>query len=210
MCTARPVSSRRAQRGVTLIELVLFIVIVGVAVAAILGVMSLTASNSADPQLRKQALAIAEGMLEEIEGARFLFCEPRYDVAETAKKVDDCVTPKIVDGLPEVIDGVPQFIKVPDKAGREDLTINRPYINVSDYVDRYGQEKEYKNDVAGNPFPAGYVASVVINVNEALQGIVSSELDPKVLHINVRVAYGNKQQLVLDGYRTRYAPNSIP
>ena len=69
MCTARRRAPRRAQAGVTLIELVLFIVVVGVAVTGILGVMSLTARNGADPQLRKQALAVAQGMLDEIAGA---------------------------------------------------------------------------------------------------------------------------------------------
>ena len=55
------------QRGATLIELVIFIVIISTAVVGILQVMSLTTSHSADPLVRKQALAIAESLLEEIE-----------------------------------------------------------------------------------------------------------------------------------------------
>ena len=192
---------RRSERGVTLIELVLFIVIVGLASAAILGVMSLTTKHSADPQLRKQALAIAEGMLEEIQLARFTFCDPRYEVAETAKSVAECIAEVMVDGK---LESVP----VPDKAGREDLTIGRPYYNVSDYVDAYGIAQKYDKDAQNVEWGASatqkYIASVTIT-QEALKDLPATES----LHIRVVVPYAD-QQIVLDGYRVRYAPNSIP
>ncbi len=54
------------QRGVSLIELIMFIVIVSVAMVGILLVMNQVMGRSADPLIRKQALAIAESMLEEI------------------------------------------------------------------------------------------------------------------------------------------------
>ena len=73
------------QRGVTLIELVIFIVVVSIAVVGLLQIFTRTTASSADPQLRKQALAIAEAMLDEIEGARFTFCDPINDpAADTA------------------------------------------------------------------------------------------------------------------------------
>lgn len=55
------------QRGISLIELIMFIVIVSVALAGILLVMNTVTRGSADPLLRKQSLAIAESLLEEIE-----------------------------------------------------------------------------------------------------------------------------------------------
>jgi MSHA pilin protein MshD len=60
--------SRRAgrQAGFTLVELVIFIVIVAVGVAGILLVMNTVVASSADPLVRKQALALAESILEEI------------------------------------------------------------------------------------------------------------------------------------------------
>ncbi len=54
------------QRGVTLIELIVFIVIVSVGVAGVLSSLNVSVRGSADPLLAKQALAIAEGLLEEI------------------------------------------------------------------------------------------------------------------------------------------------
>jgi MSHA pilin protein MshD len=55
------------QRGVSLVELIMFIVIVGVAVAGIVTVMTQAITYSADPLIRKQAIASAESLLEEIE-----------------------------------------------------------------------------------------------------------------------------------------------
>jgi MSHA pilin protein MshD len=54
------------QRGISLIELIIFIVIVSAAMAGILLVMNQVTRSSADPLIRKQALAVAESMLEEI------------------------------------------------------------------------------------------------------------------------------------------------
>lgn len=55
------------QRGASLIELIMFIVIVSTALAGILVVMNQTSKNSADPMIRKQALAAAYALLEEVE-----------------------------------------------------------------------------------------------------------------------------------------------
>jgi MSHA pilin protein MshD len=55
------------QRGISLIELIMFIVIISVALVGILLVMNQVTRSSSDPLIRKQALAIAESMLEEIQ-----------------------------------------------------------------------------------------------------------------------------------------------
>lgn len=54
------------QRGATLIELLVSIVVVGIAAGIILGLLATTTGASADPMLRHQASAIAEAYLEEI------------------------------------------------------------------------------------------------------------------------------------------------
>ncbi len=54
------------QRGVTLVELVIAIVIVGIAAAALYTAMASIGGRSADPLLRQQSLALAEAYLEEI------------------------------------------------------------------------------------------------------------------------------------------------
>lgn len=59
------------QRGLTLVELILFIVIVGVAVAGVLAVFNQATRASADPLVRKQAMAVAEALLEEIVAVHY-------------------------------------------------------------------------------------------------------------------------------------------
>jgi MSHA pilin protein MshD len=61
-----PIGEARVARGFSLVELVVFIVVVGVGLAGVLAVLNLATQKSADPMVRKQALMIAEQMLEEI------------------------------------------------------------------------------------------------------------------------------------------------
>lgn len=60
-------SAALIQRGISLIELIMFIVIISMALAGILLMMNKVMGHSADPLVRKQALAIGESMLEEIK-----------------------------------------------------------------------------------------------------------------------------------------------
>ena len=53
-------------RGVTLVELIVSIVVIGVAVGGVLAVMTRNTQSSADPMVQHQATAIAEAYLEEI------------------------------------------------------------------------------------------------------------------------------------------------
>jgi MSHA pilin protein MshD len=57
---------RSAQQGMTLVELVMTIVIIGIAAAALFSAMAAITGHSADPMLRQQSLAIAEAYMEEI------------------------------------------------------------------------------------------------------------------------------------------------
>ncbi len=58
--------NRSQQRGFTLIELIIFIVAVSVGLAGILLVKDTVVKSSADPMVRKQAMVLAESILEEI------------------------------------------------------------------------------------------------------------------------------------------------
>ena len=60
------------ERGLTLIELIVFIVIVSAAVAGILQVMTKVTGHSSDPLIHKQEIAVAESMLEEVELQDFI------------------------------------------------------------------------------------------------------------------------------------------
>lgn len=92
---------RHAVRGFSLIEQILFIVIISVGVLGLLGVMNLSAnSQGADPLLQKQALAIAESLLAEIQRQPFSYCDPDDDNARsgglTLTDVSDAGNPPLV------------------------------------------------------------------------------------------------------------------
>ena len=185
----------RRQRGVTLIELILFIMIIGIALAAILGVMNVTARNSADPVRSKQALMIAEGLLEEVQLARFTKCDPSGDIGASG----NCTIPE---GWGQV---------APEPKGP------RPYDNVNDYVSAANTAVSAFNvggalaDANGRAMNVtGYTATVTITP-EALGpagiqvGTGGTAADTDMLRIRITVSF-DKQSLVLDGYRARYAP----
>src|SRR5260221_3761251 len=55
------------ERGFTLAEVVVLIVVISIALAGVMLAFSATVRGSADPMVTKQALAIAEGLLDEIQ-----------------------------------------------------------------------------------------------------------------------------------------------
>lgn len=194
------------QRGLTMIELIVFIIVIGVAVAGVLGTLTTVTQRSADPLQRKQAMLRAESLLEEVALAHFTYCHPDAVNAETAASSADCAS------LPEAF-GHP--------AGE-----TRPYFNINDYVAASGVATSFTagdptgdmvTDVSGAPMlPAGYRALVTITP-VALFGPAGMQIgsaaagaDSDVLHISVDVRYGDNQHIVLDRYRTRYAPHSMP
>ena len=57
----------RRQRGMTLVELMIAIIVIGVGLAGVLAAFGAVSRNSADPLVTQQMLAIAEEMMEEIQ-----------------------------------------------------------------------------------------------------------------------------------------------
>lgn len=87
----------RGQRGATLIELVISIVVIAIAASAVLGVLSRTVSRSADAMVLAQGVAIAEAYLEEIslkafadpDGADGETLRPDFDDVDDYDGLDD-------------------------------------------------------------------------------------------------------------------------
>jgi len=66
-CAGPRGSGRDRQRGLTLVEMIVAIVILGVGLTGVLLAFSTVTRASADPVIAQQMLAIAEELLEEIE-----------------------------------------------------------------------------------------------------------------------------------------------
>lgn len=82
--------SIRKHYGFSLVEMVVFIVIVTTAIAGVIGALAFMSGHSADPLARKQAIAIAESLMQEIQQMPFTFCDPDDPNASTANSSADC------------------------------------------------------------------------------------------------------------------------
>ncbi len=190
MCISRPLR----QRGVTLIEMIFFIMIVSVALAGMVQVFNLATRDSADPVRRKQALMLAEAMMAEVQLAGFTWCDPTDDNAATAVNAAGCANPALQ-----------------EKFGPEQASA-RPFDNVNDYVTaaNVAQEafgpKNALTDVNGNTIDVEEYAIKLTVSPVALAGIGSTGADSDLLQITIVVEYDSGQSVRLDGFRLRYAP----
>jgi len=180
--------AERRARGFTLIELVLFIAVASTALTAVLNVFVQATLNSADPMQRRQSLAIAESLLEEVQLMPFTFCDGDDANVETASSAAGCAAGADAAG-PE---------------GGENRFATPQFDHVNDYQG-YAMNgiADITNTAVGGL--AGYRATVTVAA-AALHNLTAASGD--ALRITVKVTSPNGQTLNLDGYRTRHAPNA--
>lgn len=189
--TTPPTPAHR-QHGLSLIELVVFMVVLSAALAGVLRVFIQAGAHSADPLQRRQALAIAESLLEEIELMAFTWCDP--DDANAAVEVTSaagCATQPELMGPEEneTRTGTPQF------------------DNVNDY-DGYSERGIV--DITNTPITAlaGYSASVKVAAADLGNNFYRvTAASAAVLRITVTVTSPDGNSLSLDGYRSAHAPS---
>lgn len=184
--------TERRQLGLTLVELIVFIVIVSVGLAGILATYNTVVRGSADPMVRKQALAIAESMLLEIEQQPFTWCDPNDENVTTATSgvvgAGGCATTS-------------QAALAPT-AGEVRGNNATPFDNVADYAGY----KAPAVDIRGDNLVDGYTVDVAITQAGGVAPFAGFPADA-VLRIAVTVT-GRGEVVTLVGYRTRYAPNA--
>lgn len=212
-------SARRRQRGLTLIELIMFMVIVGAAAAGLLQIMNMANTNSTDPIRRKQALLIAEAYMEEVQQAQMSVCDPADANAATALTFADCAAAATTE----------------NNWGPEAGNV-RPFDNINDYVPadyvpgmavRAFAVSDGTNlvdrDVAGNALGANAVGGLLANSSMAgitttlaltpvALGPVGSQVPAAdALQITITVTYGGgpNDVVTLQGYRSRYEPRAL-
>lgn len=193
-------SLRISGAGFTLVELIMFIVIVGIGVTGILLVYSTTIRGSVDPLVNKQMLSIAEAMLEEVELQPFTYCDPDDAQAAVATSSADCTGGT---------GGSNDESKTPlgPEGGESRASASNPFDNVSDYN---GYNTASISDLTGAPIAplAGY--GVQVSVSQQALGPSGEVTASNSLLIRVTVTSPRGDTLSLSGYRTRYAPNAVP
>jgi MSHA pilin protein MshD len=192
-------------RGMSLIDVLLVIVLLGVVASALMTLSGKLASESAAALRTRQTLAIAQALLTEVSHMPFTFCDPNDANALTATSAAGCAS--TVDAMG------------PEPGETRYNPANR-FDGVSDY-------QGFTMPGPGCPTGLCNLSGTVINgpgssltgcsagVQLFPQAIASvppiAALDgngrPQVLRISVSVTCPGSPPLVLEGVRMRHAPN---
>ena len=168
--------SMRRQGGLTLIELIMFIIIVSVGLAGVLSVMNVTVMSSADPVIRKQALGVAEAMMDEVLSKDFQ--NDPLDAANTSA----------------VLGCTPNSPATGPRCRVNTLLDRQNYNDVDDYQN-WNQLGVFQVDGTPAPFLANYRVQVAVAL-WALNGINGKR-------VTVTVSGGN-EVIALDGFRANF------
>lgn len=184
----------RHQAGITLVELVISIVIVGIAGTALLQGLGFLTMANVDPMLRSQSNLLAQSMLNEVMGQSFF--EPDFD-----PRTDPSVTPFVCIN-PESDGGYDRRLwdNICDYQG---FNSSNPDNGISGIRDKNG------NTIAGLN---SYVVVVGVDISNSV-GLgsgadrvenTSSCSAARVLRVDVTVTDPRGQDFLLTGYRTSY------
>ena len=180
------------EQGLSLIELLLFITVVGIALSAMLNVFVTATMASADPMVRRQQLAIAESLLREVQLMPFTWCDPDDANAATAANAAGCTQAEAVGA----------------EGGESRYGPTNYFDNVNDFnlFSMTGIRDVTNTAVTGL---AGYTASVRVAV-ASLDSVTGGEaLKITVTVVDPRDNPSNPPNAIsLQGWRTRYAPNA--
>ena len=206
MCTTNPgfpyisqISglNRRSVGGFTLIELIVFIVIVSVSVAGVLLAINTATRSGTDHMIRKNAIAIAEGMLEEVSLMPFTFCDADDPQATTATSsavgAAGCTSAATVNAIgPE--------------AGETRYASATPFDHVDDYS---GFSMNPIVDITNTAIGTLTSYSATVSVAATALGSIAAtdaQGQANALLITVTVSGPQNTTVMLQGYRTKYAP----
>jgi MSHA pilin protein MshD len=183
-------SVERPAAGLTLVELLVFILVLGVGLVAVLLAINTGVAGSADPMIRKQALAAAESLLEEVALQPFTFCDPRDGYATSATSAATC------NQLTFSMDNPGNWGSGKSRYGPEFFN------NVADYnnFSMTGTLEDLFQQASSRL--TGYGASIRVTQAGADFGLPNAE----VLRIDVSVT-GGGEAVTLTGFRFRHSPN---
>lgn len=171
------------SRGFTLIETVMFIIIVGIAIAAIGQQFAVNVGHSHEPYLRQRALAVANAYMDEILRKRWNSATPAGGGCVLTGS-GNCTTP-----------GAPPAVGI-----GTDAQLRPDYDDVDDYD---GINAEAPTDSDGTPMPNYENFNVTVSVTQPAanwNGINNQD----VRKIEVTVTTPDNQPIALTAYRINY------
>jgi len=194
---------RRLEGGLTLVELTIFILVVSIALLGVLLVMNVTAARSSDPLVRKQGLAIAEALLEEVELMPATLCDPDDAHVTTAtSNTVNAADPTQCNSLPEAMG---------PEAGESRYSASAPFDNVNDYhgFDTATAVPSGVRDITGTPLAGLTAYRASVSVQQAAFGNAAFSAPAAAAYsIAVTVTGPGGETVTLQGQRSRHAPRT--
>lgn len=189
--------TRPAPHGFTLIEVLVVIVVIGVAAVTLTNLSMRGSAQSAQVMRDQQAGALAAALLDEVRSMPFTYCDPALDpAAEAATSVASCSVPE-----------------VPGPEGGETrLSATLPWNNVSDYD---GQSligatlRDIANVALSTNLPQVAGCTVRFSVQPvAFMAITAASGDALQILVTVNCP-GLLSPVTAEGLRVRYAPTQF-
>lgn len=191
--------TRKNQSGLSLVEAIIFIVLVGVAIAGVMGVINTVTMHSGDPLVRKQAVAIAEALLEEVRLMPMTYCDP-----------DDANVLNATSGSGCGLAANNQTTTAP-QTGESRYSTSAPFDNVADYngFNTATASPTGIRHIDGGLINglSGYSASITV-VSSALAGTGYTVAAGTAALITVTVTGPGGASVQLQSYRSRHAPRN--
>lgn len=198
----RPVEIRRfSQRGFTLVEMLMIIVVLGIAAGSMSLLSVRSAELSANLLRQEQAMTLAQAMLEEVRQMPFTLCDPNDPAVFSAVNAAAC---GVVEGMgPEPAMGpIAGEQRLPPPAARR-------FDNVNDY-NGFTAPVSNLRDAAGNLMAAMLptLANCRVSVAIAATAVVNVALgDALRITVSVQCPDATGPVMVSEAVRIRYAPN---
>lgn len=178
----------RGQAGLTLVELIITIVVLGIAAVAVLQSLGVLVLRNVDPMLRSQSRLLAEAMINEIQTRAFF--DPAVDPTLDPSNIPTSICPTQT---------------IPPDADRN------AWNDICDY-NSYDSGSAGPRFRDGNVIPglSGYQVQVTVDASVSsaltLGGDLSNQAGcvPQLARITVTVTDPRGQPLKLDAYRTSY------
>lgn len=195
------------QRGFTLIDVLVIIVLVGTVAGSLTVVFSRLAASSAESMRARQVLAVAQSLLNEVRMMPFSFCDPQD---ARAKLATSATTGGL--GCATTVDAMGA------EAGESRYNVSNRFDGVSDYqaFTMPGAGCAGLCDAGGNLLnPAGSTmvgcSARVALTAATLPGVAALDVNgrPQALRIDVTVTCPGGPQITLQGLRLRHAPRAV-
>lgn len=205
--SSRPRAASRQVRGFTLLDVLLVIVLLGIVAAALTTISSRLSAQTSETLKTRQALAFAQGLLDEVRHMPFPYCDPNDARARLATGASlggtGCAT--IVDALG------------PEPGETRYNPANR-FDSVSDYQGFTmpgpgcpGGLCDLNGVVLNTTGPLIGCSVLVTLATQALAGIAALDTNgrPQALRIVVALSCPGWPPVYAEGLRVRHAPNQL-